>query len=76
MNVDITERPLVEQIKFAIGFRGHTVKSFGEEFNRRRGATYSPPSFSRKLNNGNFNFEELKTISEILGFKVKLELVE
>ena len=76
MNVDITERPLIEQIKFAVSFRGYTIKTFGEEFNRRRETKYSPPSFSRKLNNGNFNFEELKTISEILGFKVKLELVE
>lgn len=76
MNVDITERPLVEQIKFAVSFRGYTIKTFGEEFNRLRKTNYSPPSFSRKLNNGNFNFEELKTISEILGFKVKLELVE
>ena len=76
MKVDITERPLIEQIKFAVGFRGYTMKTFGEEFNLRRKTNYSPPSFSRKLNNGNFNFDELQTVSEILGFKVKLELIE
>ena len=76
MNVDITERPLIEQIKFAVNYRGYSIKAFSEEFNRRRETNYSPPSFSRKLNNGNFNFEELKTISEILRFKVKLELTD
>lgn len=76
MTIDITERPLIEQIKFAVEFRGYTMKTFGEEFNLRHKTNYSPPSFSRKLNNGNFNFDELQTISEILGFKVKLELIE
>lgn len=74
MDVNMTERSLVEQIKFAITFRGYTVKAFGEEFNKRCQTNYSPPSFSRKLSRGSFNLDELKIISEILGFTIKFEL--
>lgn len=76
MQVDLNQRSLVEQIKIVATIRGCSLKELGEKFNGKNGSTYSPPSFSRKLNKGNFNFDELQQLGEILGFKVKLELVD
>ena len=76
MIVDVDQRSLVEQVKFVATVRQCSIKDLGEKFNRQQGTSYSAPSFSRKLNKGNFNFDELQVLSEILGFKVKLELVE
>ena len=76
MTVDITERSLNEQIKVIANIRNCSVKNLGEKFNQCLNTSYSPQSFSRKLSKGNFNFDELKTVGEILGFKVKLELID
>lgn len=76
MYVDVDQRSLVEQVKFVATIRQCPIKDLGEKFNRQQGTSYSAPSFSRKLNKGNFNFDELQGLGEILGFKVKLELVE
>ncbi len=76
MFVDVGQRSLVEQVKFIATVRQCSIKELGEKFNLQNGTSYSPPSFSRKLNKGNFNFDEFQKLGEILGFKVKLELVE
>lgn len=76
MNVNLDERPLAEQIKFLAAYRGYTLKTLGEEFNRRYGTKYVQQSFSRKINNGAIGWDELKQFGGILGFKVKLELSE
>ena len=76
MYIDIDQRSLVEQVKFVANVRQCSIKDLGEKFNRLQGTSYSSPSFSRKLNKGNFNFDELQGLGEILGFKVKLELVD
>lgn len=76
MNVDLEGRSLAEQIKFLATYRGYTLKTLGEEFNQRFGTKYVQQSFSRKINNNAISWEELKEFGEILGFKVKLELVE
>ena len=76
MLMDLNERSLAEQIKFLATYRGYTLKTLGEEFNKRFGTKYVQQSFSRKINNCAINWEELKQFGEILGFKVKLELVE
>ena len=75
MNVDIGQRSLVEQVKFVATVRQCPIKELCEKFNLQNSTSYSPPSFSRKLNKGNFNFDELQKLGAILGFKVKLELV-
>ena len=76
MNVNLEERPIAEQKKFLASYRGYTLKTLGEEFNRRFGTKYVQQSFSRKINNNAINWEELKQFGEILGFKAKLELAE
>ena len=76
MQVDLNQRSLVEQVKIVATIRGCPLKELGAKFNEKNGSTYSPPSFSRKLNKGNFNFDELQQLGEILGFKVKLELID
>lgn len=76
MNVNLEERPIAEQLKFLANYRGYTLKTLGEEFNRRFGTKYVQQSFSRKLNNNALNWDELKQFGDILGFKVKLELVD
>ena len=76
MNVNLEGRPISEQIKFLATYRGYNLKALGEEFNHRFGTKYVQQSFSRKINNGAIDYDELKQLGEILGFKVKLELVE
>lgn len=76
MNVNLEERPLAEQIKFATTYRGYTLKTLGEEFNRRYGTKYVQQSFSRKINNEAIDWGDLKRFGEILGFKVKLEFID
>ena len=76
MNINFEERSIAEQIKFLATYRGYTLKTLGEEFNSRFGTKYVQQSFSRKINNGAISWEELKQFGDILGFKVKLELVD
>lgn len=76
MNVDLTQRSLVEQIKFVATIRKCPIKKLGDKFNERLGTNYSTASFSRKLNRGNFNFDELKILGDILGFETELKLVD
>ena len=76
MQVDLTERSISEQIKVIANIRNCSVKTLGEKFNQHYNTNYSQQSFSRKLSKGNFNFDELKTAGDILGFKVKLELID
>lgn len=73
---DLEQTTITEQIKRVAAFRGYTVKALGEEFNRQCGTNYAQQSFSRKLNNQTLSWHELKVLGEILGFKVKLELVD
>ena len=76
MQVNLEERSIAEQIKFLATYRGYTIKTLGEEFNRRFGTKYVQQSFSRKINNHAISYDELKKFGEILGFKVKLELLD
>lgn len=76
MEVNLEERSLAEQIKFLAAYRGYTLKTLGEEFNRKYGTKYVQQSFSRKIINQAISWNELKQFGEILRFKVKLELVE
>lgn len=74
--VNLEQTTIAEQIKRIAAYRGYTLKTLGEEFNRRFGTKYVQQSFSKKINNGAIRYDELKQFGEILGFKVKLELVE
>lgn len=76
MNVNLEDRPISEQIKFLATYRGYNIKTLGEEFNRRFGTKYVQQSFSRKIKIGAIDYDDLKKFGDILGFKVKLELIE
>ena len=76
MNVDLEERTIAEQLKFLATYRGYTMKALCEEFNKRYGTKFVQQSFSKKLITGAVRWDELKQFGEILGFKVKLELIE
>ncbi|MBQ6781794.1 MAG: hypothetical protein IJP62_11290 [Treponema sp.] len=71
--IDLDKVPLEDQIKFWSKYRGYTLKTLGEEFNKRFGTKYVQQSFSRKINNESISYNELRQFGEILGFKVKLE---
>lgn len=73
--IELEQTTIAEQIKRIAAYRGFTLKTLGEEFNRRYGTKYVQQSFSKKINNGAIRYDELKQFGEILGFKVKLELV-
>lgn len=73
MAIDIDKCSITDQIKFWAKYRGYTLKTLGEEFNRRFGTQYVQQSFSRKINNQAISYDELRQFGEILKFKVKLE---
>ena len=73
MAIDTDQRSIAEQIKFWASYRGYTLKTLGEEFNKRFGTKYVQQSFSRKINNRAISYDELRQFGEILKFKVKLE---
>lgn len=75
MNINLDGRPLAEQIKILTTYRGYTMNTLREEFNRRYGTKYVQQSFSRKINNEAIDWEDLNRFGAILGFKVKLELI-
>jgi len=72
---DLEQTTIAEQIKRIAAYRGYTLKTLGEEFNRRFGTKYVQQSFSKKINAGAVRYDELKQFGEILGFRVKLELI-
>ena len=74
--IDLEQTTIAEQIKRIAGFRGYNMKTLCEEFNKKFGTKFVQQSFSRKLNGGAIRYDELKQFGEILGFKVKLELVD
>lgn len=74
--IDLEQTTIAEQIKRIAAYRGYTLKTLGEEFNRRYGTKYVQQSFSKKISAGAIRYDELKQFGEILGFKVKLELID
>ena len=73
--VELEQTTIAEQLKRIAAYRGYNMKTLGEEFNRRFGKKYVQQSFSKKINTGAIRYDELKQFGDILGFKVKLELV-
>lgn len=73
--IDLKELTIADQLKRIAAYRGYTLKTLGEEVNKRYGTNYVQQSFSRKINTGAIRYDELKQFGEILGFKVKLELI-
>ena len=75
MEMDNVTLPV--QIKTAIRYRDFTIEKVRSEYNHKFGTNFSQQSFSRKIKDGAFKFEELQQLGEILGeilgFKVKLE---
>lgn len=74
--IDLEQTTIAEQIKRIAAYRGYTLKTLGEEFNRRYGTKYVQQSFSKKISAGAIRYDELKRFGEILGFKVELKLLE
>ncbi len=74
MNDNLTQRTLIEQIKFIIKQKKITITNLADEFNKLQNTNYVQSSFSRKLNKGNFNLNELQRLGDILGFEVELKL--
>ena len=74
--VNLEQTTIAEQLKRIAAYRGYTLKTLGEEFNRRFGKRYVQQSFSKKINAGAIRYDELKQFGDILGFKVELELVD
>ena len=73
---NLKQRNLIDQIKQAAKIRNFSIKALGEAFNQRLDSNYTQSSFSRKLNNGAFNCNELEILGEILGFEVELKLID
>ncbi len=76
MKMELEMRTVSEQLKMLAAYRGYTLKTLGEEFNRRYGTNYVQQSFSRKLKNRALTCGELQQFGEILGFKIVIEVVD
>ena len=74
--INLEQTTIADQLKRIAAYRGYTLKTLGEEFNRRFGTKYVQQSFSKKINAGAIRYDELKQFGDILGFKVKLELAD
>ena len=74
--MNIEERTIAEKLKGIAAYRGYNMKNLCEEFNKKFGTNFVQQSFSRKLNNGAIRYDELEQFGDLLGFKVKLELID
>ena len=74
--MDIEQRTIAEKLKGIAAYRGYNMKNLCKEFNQRFGTNFVQQSFSRKLNGGAIRYDELEQFGEILGFKIKLELID
>lgn len=74
--MDLNQVTISEKLKRIAAYRGYTVKSLGDEFNRRYGTRYTQSSFSRKFNNPKIGYDELKQLGEILNFEIDFKLID
>ena len=74
--MDFEKVTLAEQIKRIANFRGWNMNKLREEYNKKFGTIHIQQSFSKKLIRGAIRYDELKQFGEILGFKVKLEMID
>ena len=74
--MDFDKTTLAMQLKAITRYRGFTIKKLCAEYNQKNNTNYVPQSFSRKISDEAFKFSELQKLGEILGFKVKIELIE
>ena len=74
--MDFSNATLAQQLKAITRYRGFTIKRLCAEYNQKNNTNYVPQSFSRKISDEAFKFNELQQLGEILGFKVKLEVAE
>lgn len=74
--MDFEKTNLQEQIKRIANYRGLNMNQLREAYNQRFGTNYIQQSFSKKINRGAIRLDEFEQFANLLGFKVKLELVE
>ena len=73
--MDFEKTPLQEQIKRIANYRGLNMNQLREAYNEKFGTNYIQQSFSKKINRGAIRLDELEQFADLLGFNVKLELV-
>lgn len=75
--MNLEQRSLCEQIRYIVKLKNLNFKDLALEVNEHLGTKYTSSSLSRKLNNNRtINLDDLKTLADILGFKVKFELID
>lgn len=62
-----------EDIKSLLAKESYTITKMAEELTRKTGIKYTVKGISQKLTNNTLKYEEFKMITEILGYKIKLE---
>lgn len=61
---------LSTRIKHLITDNGYSLKSFGDEYNKRYNTRYNQQSFNRKINEGSIRANEIDNILNILGYEI------
>lgn len=74
--MDFEKVSLAEQIKRIANYRGWNMNKLREEYNKKFGTNYIQQSFSKKLNRGAIRLDEFEQFADLLGFKVKLKLID
>lgn len=62
-----------EQIKVIIAREGLTAKRLADMLTAKTGKKYTQSSINNKIFLSSFRYDEVKTIVEMLGYKIKIE---
>ena len=62
-----------EQIKVIIAREGLTAKRLADMLTVKTGKKYTQSSINNKIFLSSFRYDEVKTIVEMLGYKIKIE---
>lgn len=62
-----------EQIKVIIAREGLTAKRLADMLTEKTGKKYTQSSINNKIFLSSFRYDEVKTVVEMLGYKIKIE---
>ena len=74
--MEFDKTTLAMQLKAITRYRGFTVKKLCAEYNQKNNTNYVPQSFSRKIGDEAFKFDELKNLGEFSALRLNWNFFE
>ena len=68
--------PSKEEVKILIMREGLTVQKLADMLEAKTGKHYTQRSLQNKISLSSLNFDEVETIAELLGYKIKIEKIK